>query len=49
MAINRYRLKHLANSGHRGAKLAQKLEADANVDIEKALDDMAKAVQDKLK
>ena len=25
MAINRYRLKHLANSGHRGARLAQKL------------------------
>lgn len=25
MAINRYRLKHLANSGHRSARLAQKL------------------------
>jgi Mg2+/Co2+ transporter CorB len=25
MAINRYRLMHLANSGHRGARLAQKL------------------------
>jgi Mg2+/Co2+ transporter CorB len=25
MAINRYRLKHLANKGHRGARLAQKL------------------------
>ena len=25
MAINRYRLKHLANSGHRGARLAQNL------------------------
>lgn len=25
MAINRYRLKHLANSGHRGARLVQKL------------------------
>jgi magnesium and cobalt exporter, CNNM family len=25
MAINRYRLKHLANNGHRGARLAQKL------------------------
>ncbi len=25
MAINRYRLKHLANTGHRGARLAQKL------------------------
>jgi len=25
MAINRYRLQHLANSGHRGARLAQKL------------------------
>lgn len=25
MAINRYRLKHLANSGHRGARTAQKL------------------------
>ncbi len=25
MAINRYRLKHLANSGHRGARIAQKL------------------------
>lgn len=25
MAINRYRLKHLANGGHRGARLAQKL------------------------
>ena len=25
MAINRYRLKHLSNSGHRGARLAQKL------------------------
>lgn len=25
MAINRYRLKHMANSGHRGARLAQKL------------------------
>ena len=25
MAINRYRLKHLANSGHRGARMAQKL------------------------
>ena len=25
MAINRYRLKHLANSGHRGARLAQQL------------------------
>jgi len=25
MVINRYRLKHLANSGHRGARLAQKL------------------------
>jgi len=25
MAINRYRLKHLANGGHRGAKLAQNL------------------------
>lgn len=25
MAINRYRLRHLANSGHRGARLAQKL------------------------
>jgi Mg2+/Co2+ transporter CorB len=25
MAINRYRLKHLANSGHRGARLAQGL------------------------
>jgi Mg2+/Co2+ transporter CorB len=25
MAINRYRLKHLAKSGHRGARLAQKL------------------------
>jgi Mg2+/Co2+ transporter CorB len=25
MAINRYRLRHLANKGHRGAKLAQKL------------------------
>lgn len=25
MAINRYRLKHLANKGHRGAKLAQQL------------------------
>ena len=27
MAINRYRLKHLANSGHRGARLAQTLLA----------------------
>lgn len=25
MAINRYRLKHLANTGHRGARLAQQL------------------------
>ena len=25
MAINRYRLKHLANGGHRGARIAQKL------------------------
>ena len=25
MAINKYRLRHLANKGHRGAKLAQKL------------------------
>jgi len=25
MAINKYRLKHLANNGHRGARLAQKL------------------------
>ena len=25
MAINRYRLKHLSNSGHRGARLAQRL------------------------
>ena len=25
MAINRYRLKHLANSGHRGARIAQNL------------------------
>ena len=25
MAINRYRLRHLANNGHRGARLAQKL------------------------
>ncbi len=25
MAINKYRLRHLANAGHRGAKLAQKL------------------------
>ena len=25
MAINRYRLKHLANNGHRGARLAQNL------------------------
>ena len=25
MAINRYRLKHLANKGHRGARVAQKL------------------------
>ncbi len=25
MSINRYRLKHLANNGHRGARLAQKL------------------------
>ncbi|NNE38307.1 MAG: HlyC/CorC family transporter [Gammaproteobacteria bacterium] len=25
MALNRYRLKHLANEGHRGAKLAEKL------------------------
>ena len=25
MAINRYRLKHLANSGHRGARMTQKL------------------------
>ena len=25
MALNRYRLRHLANDGHRGAKLAQKL------------------------
>ena len=25
MAINKYRLRHLANSGHRGARLAQKL------------------------
>jgi len=25
MAINRYRLKHLANNGHRGARLAQRL------------------------
>jgi Mg2+/Co2+ transporter CorB len=25
MAINRYRLKHLSNSGHRGARLAQQL------------------------
>jgi Mg2+/Co2+ transporter CorB len=25
MAINKYRLRHLANQGHRGAKLAQKL------------------------
>ena len=25
MAINRYRLRHLANSGHRGARLTQKL------------------------
>ena len=25
MAINRYRLKHLANKGHRGARLTQKL------------------------
>ena len=25
MAINRYRLKHMANNGHRGARLAQKL------------------------
>lgn len=25
MAINRYRLKHLSNSGHRGARIAQKL------------------------
>jgi Mg2+/Co2+ transporter CorB len=25
MAINKYRLKHLANGGHRGARLAQKL------------------------
>ncbi len=25
MAINRYRLKHLSNNGHRGARLAQKL------------------------
>ena len=25
MAVNRYRLKHLANKGHRGARLAQKL------------------------
>ena len=25
MALNRYRLRHLANQGHRGAKLAQKL------------------------
>jgi len=27
MAINKYRLRHLANSGHRGARLAQKLLA----------------------
>ncbi len=27
MAINRYRLKHLANSGHRGARIAQNLLA----------------------
>jgi Mg2+/Co2+ transporter CorB len=27
MAINRYRLKHLANGGHRGARIAQKLLA----------------------
>ncbi len=25
MALNRYRLRHLAKSGHRGAKLAEKL------------------------
>ena len=25
MAINKYRLRHLANKGHRGAKLAQNL------------------------
>ena len=25
MAINRYRLKHLANNGHRGARIAQRL------------------------
>jgi len=25
MALNRYRLKHLADQGHRGAKLAQQL------------------------
>ena len=25
MAINKYRLRHLANTGHRGANLAQKL------------------------
>ena len=25
MAINKYRMRHLANSGHRGARLAQRL------------------------